>query len=235
MVPSALPIPPSPPQDGTITSGRLNSRRIGGWHPGMRLADGRTAQTIHVEARVQAPEAGEGLWPAVWLTPLDGSKYGAWPASGEVRVGGVCCVRRRAATWGCHARTWPALWRCTAGAPLAQQPTISTAPPPQIDVMFSRGDMESATQAIHYGQPCESRGARGQQPAACTRPAAALRCAASPFLAMTPPSFSTRFPTGPANSMNESRTWRPDGKPLYAAATTYAVDWSAEEISSERF
>lgn len=33
--------------------------------------------------------------------------------------------------------------------------------------------------------------------------------------------------------MNESRTWRPSGKPLYAAFTTYAVDWSADEIISE--
>lgn len=46
--------PPSPAcQDGTYTSGRLNSRPNGGLYPGMVLPDGRTAGSVHVEASIQ--------------------------------------------------------------------------------------------------------------------------------------------------------------------------------------
>jgi beta-glucanase (GH16 family) len=72
-------------QDGTYTSGRLNSRPNGGWYPGMALPDGSTAGSVHVEASIQVPTPGQGLWPQFWLAPLEDT-YGAWPASGEIDV-----------------------------------------------------------------------------------------------------------------------------------------------------
>ena len=38
-----------------------------------------------VEARIKMP-AGEGLWPAFWMLPVDESTYGMWAASGEIDI-----------------------------------------------------------------------------------------------------------------------------------------------------
>lgn len=38
-----------------------------------------------VEARIKLP-AGEGLWPAFWMLPVDESIYGLWSASGEIDI-----------------------------------------------------------------------------------------------------------------------------------------------------
>ncbi len=40
---------------------------------------------MRVEARIQVPQPGQGLWAAFWLSPLNFS-YGGWPLSGEVRT-----------------------------------------------------------------------------------------------------------------------------------------------------
>lgn len=38
-----------------------------------------------VEARIKMP-AGEGIWPAFWMLPVDDSLYGGWAASGEIDI-----------------------------------------------------------------------------------------------------------------------------------------------------
>ncbi len=38
-----------------------------------------------IEARIKMP-AGEGLWPAFWMLPVDESIYGRWAASGELDI-----------------------------------------------------------------------------------------------------------------------------------------------------
>lgn len=50
----------------------------------LQLPDGREATSIHVEARIQPPSPGQGLWAAFWLAPVDTAGYGLWPSSGEV-------------------------------------------------------------------------------------------------------------------------------------------------------
>lgn len=52
-LPPTLSAPSLACQDGTYTSGRLNSRPNGGLYPGMVLPDGRTAGSVHVEASIQ--------------------------------------------------------------------------------------------------------------------------------------------------------------------------------------
>ncbi|KAL4855257.1 Protein DETOXIFICATION 1 [Chlorella vulgaris] len=73
-------------QDGDgYTSGRINTKASAGFYPGMSLDDGTTFSTVHVEASVQLPAPGQGLWPAFWLLPSVNT-YGDWPASGEIDV-----------------------------------------------------------------------------------------------------------------------------------------------------
>ena len=55
-----------------VKSGRINTKK------GAVIKYGR----IEVEAKL--PE-GDWLWPAIWLLPVE-SKYGAWPASGEIDI-----------------------------------------------------------------------------------------------------------------------------------------------------
>jgi beta-glucanase (GH16 family) len=53
------------------TSTRLNS--IQGWTFG------------RMELRAKLPK-GEALWPALWMFPVDGNKYGGWPNCGEIDI-----------------------------------------------------------------------------------------------------------------------------------------------------
>lgn len=55
-----------------VLSGRINTS------PGATIKYGR------VEVTAKLP-AGDWLWPAIWMMPLD-SKYGPWPASGEIDI-----------------------------------------------------------------------------------------------------------------------------------------------------
>ncbi len=60
-----------------------------------------------VEARIKCP-AGEGIWPAFWMLPVDESVYGRWAASGEIDImeakGRLPGQFSGAAHYG---RTWP--------------------------------------------------------------------------------------------------------------------------------
>lgn len=55
-----------------------------------QLPDGRKVKSVHVAARIKLPPPCKGLQASLYMQPVD-SKYGAWPASGE--------VRRRSAVW----------------------------------------------------------------------------------------------------------------------------------------
>jgi beta-glucanase (GH16 family) len=55
-----------------VLSGRINTS------PGATIKYGR------VEVTAKLP-AGDWLWPAIWMMPLE-SKYGPWPASGEIDI-----------------------------------------------------------------------------------------------------------------------------------------------------
>lgn len=73
-------------RDGnSYTSGRINTKQHASFFPGMQLADGTTFTSVHVEARMQLPDPGQGLWPAFWMFPTE-LKYGVWAASGEIDV-----------------------------------------------------------------------------------------------------------------------------------------------------
>jgi beta-glucanase (GH16 family) len=65
----------------SYTSARLRSRRADGT-PLFAQCYGR------FEFRARVPH-GKGLWPALWLLPLD-EHYGRWAASGEIDVMEVC-------------------------------------------------------------------------------------------------------------------------------------------------
>ena len=51
----------------------------------LQLKDGTTFASVHIEARMQLPQPGQGLWPAFWLFPTD-LVYGKWAASGEIDI-----------------------------------------------------------------------------------------------------------------------------------------------------
>lgn len=68
---------------GSYTSGRLRTKQ--GVYPGMQLPSGGTAASVHVEASIQVPQGGPGLWAALWLQPAE-DKYGGWPMSGEIDI-----------------------------------------------------------------------------------------------------------------------------------------------------
>lgn len=70
-------------QGGAYTSARIRSRAS--WYPGMKLADGRTLKSVHIQVRAQVPSPGQGLLASCLLEPVS-NKYGAWPASGEIGV-----------------------------------------------------------------------------------------------------------------------------------------------------
>ena len=44
-----------------------------------------------VEVRAKLPR-GDWLWPAIWMLPVDTSKYGPWPLSGEIDVSVKFCA-----------------------------------------------------------------------------------------------------------------------------------------------
>ncbi|ATZ53329.1 hypothetical protein BCIN_09g01970 [Botrytis cinerea B05.10] len=55
-----------------VKSGRINTKK------------GATIKYGRVEVTAKLP-AGDWLWPAIWLLPVDNT-YGAWPASGEIDI-----------------------------------------------------------------------------------------------------------------------------------------------------
>lgn len=69
----------TPYEDMPYTSGRI------------RTLDNDTEEALfsttygRVEARIKMP-AGEGLWPAFWMLPVDPSLYNQWAASGEIDI-----------------------------------------------------------------------------------------------------------------------------------------------------
>lgn len=54
----------------TVSSGKVSTEGLAAWRYGW------------IEVRARVPE-GQGLWPAIWLSPAD-LTYGRWPASGEI-------------------------------------------------------------------------------------------------------------------------------------------------------
>lgn len=188
--PTLLPCPAL--QDGdAFTSGRINTKAHAGFYPGMQLEDGTTFASLHVEARMQLPTPGQGLWPAFWMFPTEPT-YGEWAASGEVRAGGLagCSSWRVQQLAGAKpaCRGWrppsmlpgagcgcPAAAACTAPSSLVLAPVspapLSACPAAldQIDVMESINEMTTITQGLQYGGTGEAR-RRGRQ--ACGRDAA---------------------------------------------------------------
>lgn len=61
------------PGPGQYTSARLRSLNKGDFLYG------------RLEARIQLPQSGPGLWPAFWMLPT-GSPYGGWAAGGEIDI-----------------------------------------------------------------------------------------------------------------------------------------------------
>jgi len=55
-----------------FSSARLNTKAKGEWKYG------------RFEVRAKMPE-GQGMWPAIWMLPVD-EKYGGWAASGEIDI-----------------------------------------------------------------------------------------------------------------------------------------------------
>jgi beta-glucanase (GH16 family) len=55
------------------TSARLNTMAKGEWRFG------------RIEIRAKLPET-QGIWPAFWLLPSNITRYGGWPASGEIDI-----------------------------------------------------------------------------------------------------------------------------------------------------
>jgi beta-glucanase (GH16 family) len=55
------------------TSARLNTMLKGDWKYGL------------FEIRAKLPTT-QGIWPAFWLLPSDITRYGSWPASGEIDI-----------------------------------------------------------------------------------------------------------------------------------------------------
>ncbi len=72
----------------SYTSARINTKGHAAFYPGMTTSDGRTWNTIHIEARVKTPEPGTGLWAAFWLFPeVCGGAEGAGGGGGNM---GAC-------------------------------------------------------------------------------------------------------------------------------------------------
>ncbi len=57
----------------SYTSGRIRSLQRGDWTYG------------RYEVRAKVP-GGEGIWPAVWMLPSDGTIYGTWASGGEIDI-----------------------------------------------------------------------------------------------------------------------------------------------------
>lgn len=89
----------------SFTSGRIQTRDS--WYPGMQLPDGTVAETVSIEARIQAAGPSQGVLSQLWMLPPD-PKYGSdWPASGEIDVMGVINEGLQA-TQGIHyGGAWP--------------------------------------------------------------------------------------------------------------------------------
>jgi len=67
------------------TSGRINTQGKAAFYGGMTTADGRTWNTIKIEASLKAPQPTVGTWAAYWMLPID-QRYGAWATSGEIDI-----------------------------------------------------------------------------------------------------------------------------------------------------
>lgn len=69
----------------------------------LQLPDGRKVKSVHVAARIKLPPPSKGLQASLYMLPVQ-NKYGAWPASGEVRSQrGAAC-----GSWFgcCSTRVW---------------------------------------------------------------------------------------------------------------------------------
>jgi beta-glucanase (GH16 family) len=63
--------------DGTYNSGRIYSNFAVGPKPNA---------VVRIEAKIQLPAGGKGIWPAFWMLPKT-TAYGVWPRSGEIDIG----------------------------------------------------------------------------------------------------------------------------------------------------
>lgn len=63
---------PNPQVSQDYTSGKIRTRGLHAWKYG------------RIEARAKVP-AGQGMWPAIWMMPVD-AHYGGWPLSGEIDI-----------------------------------------------------------------------------------------------------------------------------------------------------
>lgn len=248
--PTLLPCPAL--QDGdAFTSGRINTKAHAGFYPGMQLEDGTTFASLHVEARMQLPTPGQGLWPAFWMFPTEPT-YGEWAASGEVRAGGLagCSSWRVQQLAGAKpaCRGWrppsmlpgagcgcPAAAACTAPSSLVLAPVspapLSACPAAldQIDVMESINEMTTITQGLHCG--CLAARAAPQPAGTACMPFAATRLASTPHVCCPAP--RRRRAAAPENQKSMLRT-RQEGKVPYSDGFhTMAVDWSAGRITRE--
>ncbi|KDD76109.1 hypothetical protein H632_c351p0, partial [Helicosporidium sp. ATCC 50920] len=83
-----------------FTSARINSQGKVNVYPGMTTTGGQTYKSVYIETSIQAPNPGQGLWPAFWMYPTN-NVYGAWAASGEIDIMEMINTMTRANT-GLH-------------------------------------------------------------------------------------------------------------------------------------
>ena len=110
------------------------------------------------------------------LQPVNATKYGAWPASGEVSgrastlrpwpartascrraMCGAAGNERHGSPWGCarHRKAEPA---CVLGSAGRRSPVLKCIHTPlQIDILGSINDQKTVVQGLHYGGACEER------------------------------------------------------------------------------
>lgn len=118
---------------------------------------------MHVEASIQVPQGGPGLWAALWLQPAE-DKYGGWPMSGEVsNAGAWAAMENSMLTWalGCPGaallhRPQMSATCLSLAAPrlLLSRPPLLLMPPLQIDIMELIDGMTNSTCGLHYGNQC---------------------------------------------------------------------------------
>lgn len=82
----------SRPQNAYVQEGMLHIRAIREEFKGSRYTSARLKTRNlfgkkygRFEFRARLP-VGKGIWPAIWMLPLDDQKYGAWAASGEIDI-----------------------------------------------------------------------------------------------------------------------------------------------------
>src|SRR5690606_22044730 len=60
-------------EGSSYTSAKLHTRGKAAWTYG------------RFEFKAKLP-AGQGIWPAIWMMPVDSELYGGWPNSGEIDI-----------------------------------------------------------------------------------------------------------------------------------------------------